>query len=329
MWKTLKLVNQNLIIAIPIAMLFGFLTGATTNTVILKNLIMPFTILMVYPMMVPLNVRKVFSGGDFKTQLITQAINFALLPFLAYGIGLWFFPDNPYLQLGLLLAGLLPTSGMTISWTGFANGNIEAAVKMTVVGLILGSLATPFYLQFLLGATVSVDLAAVFRQIITIVLVPMVAGFLTQYFLIKQKGQQVFRKELAPKFPLLSTIGVLGIVFIAISLKAADIIQSPGLLLKIILPILLIYGLNFFISTIIGKSLLGRSDAIALVYGTVMRNLSIALALAMNTFREAGTEAALVIAIAYIIQVQSAAWYVKFTDRIFSPAAAQTTTAID
>ena len=47
------------------------------------------------------------------------------------------------MALGLLLASLVPTSGMTISWTGFAGGNLAAAVKMTVIGLILGSLATP------------------------------------------------------------------------------------------------------------------------------------------------------------------------------------------
>ena len=67
----------------------------------------------------------------------------------------------------------------------------------------------------------------------------------------------------------------------------------------------------------VGKLLFSRGDAIALVYGTVMRNLSIALAIAINTFGEAGTNAALVIALAYIIQVQSAAWYVRFTDVFF------------
>jgi len=54
-------------------------------------------------------------------------------------------------------------------------------------------------------------------------------------------------------------------------------------------------------------------------YGTVMRNLSIARAIAINAFGTQGANAALVIAISYIIQVQSAAWYVKFTDTIFGP----------
>jgi arsenite transporter len=52
-----------------------------------------------------------------------------------------------------------------------------------------------------------------------------------------------------------------------------------------------------------------------------MRNLSIALAVAINAFGEAGSDAALVISVAYIIQVQSVAWYVKLTDRVFGSAA--------
>lgn len=48
-----------------------------------------------------------------------------------------------------------------------------------------------------------------------------------------------------------------------------------------------------------------------------MRNLSIALAIAINAFGPQGSSAALVVAMAYIIQVQSAAWYVKFADTLF------------
>ena len=71
------------------------------------------------------------------------------------------------------------------------------------------------------------------------------------------------------------------------------------------------------VSTLIAKKHLSRGDGIALVYGTVMRNLSIALALSMTAFGEAGAQAALLIALAYIIQVQSAAWYVKFSEKLF------------
>ncbi|WP_429884645.1 arsenic resistance protein [Geoalkalibacter halelectricus] len=320
MWTFLAKLNQHLILAIPAMMLAGFGFGLMVDAAFLKSLILPFTFLMVYPMMVTLKIRKVLEGGDGRAQLLTQAINFAVIPFVAFGLGKLFFPERPFMALGLLLAALVPTSGMTISWTGFAKGNLAAAVKMTVIGLILGSLATPFYVQTLMGAAVDVDLLSVFQQIVLIVFLPMAAGYATQRTLVRRFGMQDFQKRLAPRFPGVSTLGVLGIVFLAIALKAEAIAARPDQLLVIFVPLLILYVFNYLLSTLVGKTLLPRGDAIALVYGTVMRNLSIALAVAINAFGTAGSEAALVIALAYIIQVQSAAWYVKYTPRVFGAA---------
>jgi arsenite transporter len=45
------------------------------------------------------------------------------------------------------------------------------------------------------------------------------------------------------------------------------------------------------------------------------------LAIAMTAFGKQGTTIALLIALAYVIQIQSAAWYVRFTDKIFGTTA--------
>lgn len=317
MWTILQKITKNLILAIPIMMIAGFIYGLSFDSSWLKSMIIPFTFLMVYPMMVTLKIKKIFEGGDGKAQLLTQLINFGIVPFVAYGFGMYFFADKPYMALGLLLAGLVPTSGMTISWTGFAKGNMSAAVKMTVVGLIAGSLLTPFFVQMLMGASIEINLMAVFKQIVFIVFLPMILGFLTQRILVYRYGQESFQRSIGSKFPPLSTLGVLGIVFVALALKAKTIASAPEVLLSILVPLLVLYILNFTLSTLIGKTFLPRGDAIALVYGSVMRNLSIALAIAINAFGPQGSDAALVIAMAYIIQVQSAAWYVRFTERIF------------
>jgi arsenite transporter len=320
MWKFLMTLNKNLFIAIPTMLLLGFGCGVLCDPTALKDAIVPLTFLMVYPMMVTLKVRKVFQRGDGKAQWLAQAINFGIIPFAVLLIGRVFFPNEPYLALGLLLAGLVPTSGMTISWTGFAKGNVEAAVKMTVIGLILGSLATPIYVKLMMGTDIDMDLWMVARQILLIVFLPMIAGHFTQSQLLRRYGQEAFQKRIAPRFPALSTLGVLGIVFVAMALKAKSVLQSPEILLGIFAPILIIYALNFALSTWVGKRMLPRGDAIALVYGTVMRNLSIALALAINAFGPQGAGAALVVALSYVVQVQAAAWYVKYTDRIFGSA---------
>ena len=327
MFPLLMKIAKNLIIAIPIMMIAGFFYGIYADTGWLKTLIVPFTFLMVYPMMVTLKVKKVFEGGDAKAQILTQLINFGLIPFLAFGVGLLFFRENPYMLLGLILAGLVPTSGMTISWTGLAGGNMSAAVKMTVIGLVCGSLATPFYVQAMMGTAIEMSLMAVFKQILFIVFLPMVFGYATQRYLVGRYGQERFQREIAPRFPSISTLGVLGIVFVALALKARTIASAPGVLVEILIPLIIIYGANFALSTLLGKSLLPRGDAIALVYGSVMRNLSIALAIAINAFGDKGSDAALVIAMAYIVQVQAAAWYVKFTPKMFGEPEPATQTA--
>jgi len=326
MWKLLIRMNKNLVSTIPAMMVAGLLLGglAPESLVLqLKALIVPLTILMVYPMMVTLNIDNLKKGLEPRLQTSALLINFAVIPFVAYFLGRVFFPTEPYMALGLLLAALLPTSGMTISWTGFAKGNMGAAINMTVIGLTIGSLMTPLYVSWLLGATVTVDFIRVMQQILLIVFLPMTLGYATRKVLLSRVSMAEFKARLAPRFPALSTVGVLGIVFVAMALKAKAIIAAPGTLLVIFLPLLLLYLLNFLLSTLVGRIFFTRGDGIALVYGTVMRNLSIALAIAINGFGEAGANAALVIAAAYIIQVQSAAWYVRFTDRLFGPVPAQ------
>nr|WP_319399549.1 bile acid:sodium symporter [uncultured Carboxylicivirga sp.] len=318
--KILQFLQKNLVFTIPAFMVLGLIYGANIDAVRLKTTILPLTFLMVYPMMVNLNIKKVFSKGDNKVQVTTQLVNFILIPFIGYILGRLFFPENPILMLGLLLTSLLPTSGMTISWTGFAKGNMVEAVKMTVIGLILGSAITPLYLQLLLGAKIEIPLAKVFQQIIVVVFLPMLFGYITQQFIIKKYGMAKYQKDIKKIFPPISTLGVLSIVFVAMALKAKSIVADPTVLIKYAIPLAILYIANFAISTLIGKYFFTRANGIALVYGSVLRNLSIALAIAMTVFGSEGSEIALIIAVAYIIQTQSAAWYVKFTNVIFGQA---------
>ena len=209
---------------------------------------------------------------------------------------------------------------MTISWTGFARGNVEAAVKMTVIGLILGSLGHPVLRQTADGrrhrhgshaggpADPSDRLSAHGGRPSD---AKPAAASIRPGSLPKTDG---------PAFPGAFHAGRAGHRLCSHGAEGRIDLPVPELLLSIFTPIIIIYALNFALSTLVGKRLLPRGDAIALVYGTVMRNLSIALALAINAFGTQGAGAALVIAMAYMIQVQSAAWYVKFTDRIFGPA---------
>jgi predicted Na+-dependent transporter len=123
-----------------------------------------------------------------------------------------------------------------------------------------------------------------------------------------------------PKFPPFSALGVAMIAFVAMSLKAKNILANPGDILTIFIPLVIFYLLSYVLLSLIGKVFFERGDAIAMVFGVVMRDLSIALAIAMTAFKEQGTTIALLIALAYVIQIQSAAWYIKLVPKIFGPA---------
>lgn len=331
MLNFLKILQKNLSLAIPVSMILGLLAGGYLfDAAPMKNLIIPITFLMVYPMMATLNVRSVFTGSDLRLQIVTQLINFVLIPLVVFILGKLFFTgaEAKYglWAVGLFLIGVLPASGMTISWTGFAKGNKEAATKMLVFGLLIGALAAPVYTKVFMGATVDVDMLHMFQQICLFVFLPLVVGLLTQNYLRKKHGQKAWAEIYSPMFPPFSALGVTLIAFVAMALKAQTILANPADILKILIPLAIFYLLSYVLLSLIGKFFFRREDAIAMVFGVVMRDLSIALAIAMTAFGKEGSTIALLIALAYVIQIQSAAWYIRLVPRIFGAAPGETPT---
>lgn len=322
MFTTLQFIQKNLVYVIPLSMICGLIGGGYIfDAGPLKQLIIPITFLMVYPMMVTLNVKSIFKGHDMKLQFTTQIINFVLVPLIVYSIGKIFLAGAAekygLWAVGLFLIGVLPASGMTISWTGFAKGNKEAATKMLVFGLLIGSVAAPVYTKVFMGATVDVDIFHMFKQICIFVFVPLAMGILTQNYLVKKHGKQLWMNVYKPKFPPISALGVTLIAFVAMSLKAKNIIANPGDILTIVIPLMVFYFISYALLTLTGRIFFKREDAVAMVFGVVMRDLSIALAIAMTAFKEQGMTIALLISLAYVIQIQSAAWYVKLVPFLF------------
>ncbi len=314
--KLLKLIKKHLSIAIPITMIFGILLSQFITLPWLKNLIIPITFLMIYPMMVTLPVKKLTAKGGWNVQWMALFINFVIIPALAYGIGSLFFPQEPYLRLALILIGTIPTGGMTIAWTGMAKGNKLAAIKITIIGLLLSTVLVPFYSSQLLGSEVELSFFKISKQILVVIILPLILGILTQKLLLRRISEEIFQNKVKPNISLISTAGVLLMVFTAMMLKGKSIIANPMGIISLIPALLLFYFLIFSISTVIGKKFFNRGDAVALVYGTSMRNLSIILALCMTLFAESGSTMALLTTMAYVIQIQSGALYLKLSSRL-------------
>lgn len=314
-WESLELLKKHLVWGILISIILGLIIGYFFEINYLKSLIFPLTILMIYPIMVTLNTKSLISRCNLKLQTSILLFNFILIPIIGFLIGKLFFPNDAILTFAIFIIAILPTSAMTISWTGFAKGDVEIAVKSTILGLFLGAILMPIYLKLFMGKIIDLNLTQITYQILKIIFIPLILGLITQIILKKIYGISKFKEEIKPKFPLISTLSVLGVIFIAIALKAKNIFENPYIVIQILFPIFIFYLLNYFLTFMFGKLFLNKKESITLIYSSVMRNLSIALGLALIVFKENGSLIALVISIAYIFQVKSAALFVKFFNK--------------
>ncbi len=301
--------QKHLMFSIPATLVLGFILGAFVDTSFLKPTILIGTIIMIYATMVGFKIKELTSKKGNKIVAYSLLINFLIIPLVAFALGKSLLSEHPIMFAGLALSALLPTSGMTISWTAIHKGNVPAAIKLTVFGLIIGSLLTPWYLLLMVGKYVDIDILNTIVTIILIVFVPMLLGHITFKQIMKNNSQEQFQKKIKPSFAPLSNWGMLYVVFVSISMKAEMILNNLQLIALAFVVLLVFYGINYVISTVFAKQFLNREDGIALVNGTVLRNLSIAIGLAATSF---GAEAALIVTLAFIVQQQSIAYYGKF-----------------
>jgi ACR3 family arsenite efflux pump ArsB len=304
--------SRNLAFTIPLAMALGFVTGLLVNTGELVNYILPVTIAMIYPTMVGFSIREVANISHARLFIVALAINFVCVPLLAFFLGAILLAPKPELFAGLAIASLFPTSNMTIAWTMLGKGNVPAAVNLTVISLILGALLAPWYLLVMVGQSVPLNVGSVFQTVILVILVPLILGVVTYSLLLKRYTRQEFVKEIKPYLAAVTPWGMVFITFVSMSVNARRVISNPDVLILALGVQILFYLMNYAISVGLGRHLFARNEALVLVFTTVLRNLSLALGLAAMVF---GSDAALMVAMAFIFQGQSAAWFLKLEEK--------------
>ncbi len=192
-----------------------------------------------------------------------------------------------------------------------AKGNLNTALVIIAVNLLLSIFVLPLYLKFMVGQSVPFDPFHIFKQLLLIVVAPMLAGDLIRRLIVKRWGREGYLK-IKPHLSGVSSLGVVLIIFVAMSLKAGQILADITSSALALIPLALFYFIAIGAGLILGGLLLTREKMIALVYGTAMRDLSIAVAIAMLSF----PGAVMPIAIAYAIQVPTAALIMKVLLRL-------------
>jgi Arsenite efflux pump ACR3 and related permeases len=307
-------IKSNLIYVVVGSLVAGLALGQIAEPGIkglLQSAVVPVLFLMIYPMMINIDLREVFHVRDHAVPVgLSLLLNFGLAPFLAVILSQAFFAGQTAYVVGLYFIALIPTSGMTAAWTGLADGDLETALVAMAVNLLVAVAILPLYLSVLIPGSVGFDPSALYRQLAQVVVVPMVAGNLTRRFLLRRYEKQEFN-EMKPIFGGFSSIGVMFIVFIAMTMRSTKILADPLASASTIVPLVFFYAFILVTGSLLGRTLLCSEQAVSLVYATSMRNLSIAVAIvvAADTLPAA---AVLPIALAYIIQPPLGAVYMHY-----------------
>lgn len=315
--KFLGFLQKNLVYMIPLFLVFGIVFGQFFDAKFLQTLIFPLTFLMIFPQMVNLKISTLLKKPNTKLKITSLILNFIFLPFFAFFLGKIFFPELPLDAVGLLLIALLPTGSMTIAYTGMTKGNLPAAIRISLFSLILAAFLTPVYLYFFMGESVNMDMFIIIQKILLIIILPLILGVITRYFVVKKIGEDDYKEKFGKKIGAFSVIGVLGMVFAVMAMKSEFILSNIDHVLYNIFPLFLFYVFAFGTSTLLGKMFFNKKDALALVFGTSLRHLAIALAVSVTAFGEEGLHIAVIISLAFVFQIKIGAIYAKFSDKIF------------
>lgn len=310
--KIYRFPQKYMLVSVPLILVLGFLIGNVVDTSFLQPTLLVGTIIMIYATMVGFNFKQLASTQGSRVLVYSVVINFVIIPLIAYGLGMIFLQDYPLMFAGLALSALLPTSGMTISWTMLQKGNVGVAVKLTIFGLLIGSIVTPWYLLMMVGQYIEINVWQTMQTILIVVFLPMLLGHLTFKAILRKHSLEHFKKNIKPKFGPLSIWAMLYVVFVSMSMRASMIVQNLELIAIAIVVLLLFYAINFTLSTVVATKFFNRVDGIALVNGTVLRNLSLAIGIAATSF---GAEAALIVTLAFIVQQQFIANYAQIAKK--------------
>lgn len=253
-----------------LSMVIGTVVGATIPSVpaaleqaTVANIWIPGSILvwlMVYPMTLGVRwsaIREIpkHPGG----LLLTTFINWAVQPFLMYGLAVLFFnviygdildqaTQDQYVA-GAVILGGSPCTAMVFVWSSLAHGDPNYTLVQVVLNdLILLGLYVPT-LQLLLGVSdIPLPWDTVFLCVVLFVVVPFVLGLLTQFFILQRDDGAKRLDTVQRLFKPVTAVSLLLLVLF-IFMSQAQVFTKLWLdTLLIMVPLLLQTGIIFILT---------------------------------------------------------------------------------
>ena len=302
-------------IAIPviIAMAIGLGVGYFIPHKVAMKL--KFTIIiglfwMLYPMMINLEMKRMGKMITLPKQMILSlTLNFIISPLIVGALVITFIKGNPLIGAGLMLVGISPCSAMNTAATAFVGGNIELTLVIIAVSYLITIIAAPFWITVFMHKTIPIPFGFMVRQIALVILIPMIAGWLTRLLLEKKMGKEKYM-EITPSFEGFSFLGVLFMIIFLFIINGKNILTHWHVLVIVIGASVAFFAIMMFLGIFTPKLFkMNYKDSASLTVTSMAKNESIAMALAFMLF---GPKAALGVSIGgVLIQIPFMVAYIQ------------------
>lgn len=210
-----------------------------------------------------------------KAVIVGILSQFIIMPVLAFVLA-FAFQLPAELAVGVILVGSCPGGTSSNVMTYLAKGDVALSVGMTACTTIMAPIVTPLLVLLFAGQTVDVDVLEMFLSIVQVVLVPIAAGFLINYFFEKVAA------ACASVLPLVSVVGISLIIMAVVAANQAKLLTVGPL---IILVVMLHNVLGYTFGYLVGRALrLTKEQMRTLSIEVGMQNSGLASSLATVHF---------------------------------------------
>ncbi|GAB5537911.1 MAG: ACR3 family arsenite efflux transporter [Salibacteraceae bacterium] len=252
--------------------------------------------MMIYPMMVQIDFSSLKDVGQNVRGLgLTVVVNWLIKPF-SMALFAWIFFDHLYSAwitpeqadefiAGAIILGAAPCTAMVFVWSYLSDGDPNfTLVQVSVNDLILLIAFVPI-VQLLLGITdFEIPYDVLITSVIAFVVIPLVAGYLTNRWALKAKGEAWFKSSFLPILKPFSMVALLSTLILLFAFQGEQIIESPLNILLIAIPLTIQTYFIFFLSWFVGKFLKLRYNVCApsaMIGASNFFELAVAVAIAL------------------------------------------------
>jgi len=215
-----------------------------------------FIWIMIYPMMIQIDWHAVKDVGKRpQGLLLTLVVNWLIKPFTMAALGVLFFKvvfadwvdpqsASEYIA-GMILLGVAPCTAMVFVWSQLVKGDANyTLVQVSVNDLIMVVAFAPIA-AFLLGVTnVTVPWETLLLSTVLYVVLPLLAGMATRQVLVKRSP--VALVQFVARLKPWSVVGLIATVVLLFGFQAGTIVEKPGVIALIAVPLIIqTYGIFF------------------------------------------------------------------------------------